>query len=200
MRPAMSAAFSRSCPIRLLVEPLIPLSCQTRLWSVGFYILIALIVASGALLWRAPARAAAPATAESEHGRPRLARRPHLVRARGRAGRSLDRGDRPYLDRRGRRAAALGAAARALSLDLRDRVPAGAAHSALARGRAAAALHPRVGRGPDPRPDQERHRRSSVCIAGSSSSTRWSAMASSRAGGRPRAISPSSISGWRPAG
>jgi protein-L-isoaspartate O-methyltransferase len=37
-----------------LVEPLIPLSVQTTLWSVAFYIMIALIVASGVLLWRAP--------------------------------------------------------------------------------------------------------------------------------------------------
>src|SRR5207302_1217535 len=37
-----------------LVEPLIPLSGQTRLWSIAFYVLIALIAASGALLWRAP--------------------------------------------------------------------------------------------------------------------------------------------------
>src|SRR5258708_462853 len=37
-----------------LVEPLIPLSGQTRLWSIAFYVLIALIAATGALLWRAP--------------------------------------------------------------------------------------------------------------------------------------------------
>jgi hypothetical protein len=51
-----------------LVEPLIPLSGQTTLWAVAFYILIALIAASGALLWRSPAgspRAAATADAPS---------------------------------------------------------------------------------------------------------------------------------------
>ncbi len=53
-----------------LVEPLIPLSGQTRLWSVFFYILIALIIASGALSWRAPARAAAPATADRNAAAP----------------------------------------------------------------------------------------------------------------------------------
>jgi hypothetical protein len=39
-----------------VVEPLIPLSWQTRLWSIAFYVLIALIAASGALSWRVPAR------------------------------------------------------------------------------------------------------------------------------------------------
>jgi hypothetical protein len=38
-----------------LVEPLIPLSGQTTLWSIAFCVLIALIVASGALVWRAAA-------------------------------------------------------------------------------------------------------------------------------------------------
>ncbi len=54
----------------VLVEPLIPLSRQTGLWSVFFYILIALIVASGALSWRAPARAVAPADADRNTAAP----------------------------------------------------------------------------------------------------------------------------------
>jgi protein-L-isoaspartate O-methyltransferase len=37
-----------------MVEPLIPLSGQTRLWSVAFYVLIVLIALSGALRWRSP--------------------------------------------------------------------------------------------------------------------------------------------------
>jgi protein-L-isoaspartate O-methyltransferase len=37
-----------------LVEPLIPLSVQTTLWSIIFCVLIAMIAASGVLLWRAP--------------------------------------------------------------------------------------------------------------------------------------------------
>jgi hypothetical protein len=53
-----------------LVEPLIPLSTQTRLWSVFFYILIALIVAGGTLSWRAPGKAAAPATADRNAAAP----------------------------------------------------------------------------------------------------------------------------------
>jgi protein-L-isoaspartate O-methyltransferase len=42
-----------------LVEPFIPLSVQTTLWSITFTLLIALIAASGILLWRAPLSAAA---------------------------------------------------------------------------------------------------------------------------------------------
>jgi hypothetical protein len=47
-----------------VVEPLISLSAQTRLWTIGFWVLIALIAASGALLWRTRAGAPRPATAE----------------------------------------------------------------------------------------------------------------------------------------
>jgi hypothetical protein len=43
-----------------LVEPLIPLSGQTSLWSIAFIILVGLIAASGVLLWRAPRNANAP--------------------------------------------------------------------------------------------------------------------------------------------
>jgi len=46
----------------LAIEPLIRLGDQTRLWSIGFYVLILLIAASGRLLWSAD-RAAAPAPA-----------------------------------------------------------------------------------------------------------------------------------------
>ena len=53
------------------------------------------------------------------------------------------RGDRAYLDRRRRGAAAVGHPARALSPHLRDRVLAPADHSALAGGRGAAGLRPR---------------------------------------------------------
>jgi hypothetical protein len=37
-----------------LVEPLVPLSGQTKLWSIAFYVLMALIASGGALLWRVP--------------------------------------------------------------------------------------------------------------------------------------------------
>src|SRR5947207_3137631 len=37
-----------------MIEPLIPLRDQTRLWSVGFFVLILLIADCGYLLWRMP--------------------------------------------------------------------------------------------------------------------------------------------------
>jgi spermidine synthase len=40
-----------------VIEPLIPLSRQTQLWSFGFFVLIALIGSSGVLLWHAPGKA-----------------------------------------------------------------------------------------------------------------------------------------------
>ena len=99
----------------VLVEPFIPLSRQTGLWSVFFYILIVLIVASGALSWRAPAQSGGARDRGSTPGRPGW--RDGLIwcaLAAVPAG-LLIGGDRPYVDRHGRRAVALGAAARALS-------------------------------------------------------------------------------------
>src|SRR4051812_1621530 len=43
----------------VVIEPLVRLSDQTRGWSLGFLVLIALIVACGVLLWRIPAQAEA---------------------------------------------------------------------------------------------------------------------------------------------
>jgi len=51
-----------------LVEPLVPLSGQTTLWSILFYILIALIAASGVLLWRAPRGSRIDAAAAQDAG------------------------------------------------------------------------------------------------------------------------------------
>ncbi|MEA2905105.1 MAG: hypothetical protein QOI12_2492 [Alphaproteobacteria bacterium] len=45
----------------VVIEPLVRLSDQTRFWSVGFYVLICLLAAAGALLWRFLDRAPAPA-------------------------------------------------------------------------------------------------------------------------------------------
>jgi hypothetical protein len=45
----------------LAVEPFVRLSDQAKSWSVGFYVLIALIAGCGALLWRSPAKATAAA-------------------------------------------------------------------------------------------------------------------------------------------
>ena len=36
----------------IAIEPFVPLGLQTKLWSIGFYVLIALIAGCGALLWR----------------------------------------------------------------------------------------------------------------------------------------------------
>jgi protein-L-isoaspartate O-methyltransferase len=47
----------------VVIEPLVRLGDQTRAWTFGFFILIALIVACGALLWRARN---APAAAETD--------------------------------------------------------------------------------------------------------------------------------------
>jgi hypothetical protein len=41
----------------IAIEPFVRLGDQARLWSFGFYLLIALIAACGALLWRSPDRA-----------------------------------------------------------------------------------------------------------------------------------------------
>jgi spermidine synthase len=46
----------------VLVEPLVRLGDQTRFWSFGFGLLIALIAACGALLWRCPEKAPAART------------------------------------------------------------------------------------------------------------------------------------------
>ena len=46
----------------VVVEPFVRLGDQTRLWSVGFYLLIALIAGCGVLLWRSPDKAADAAT------------------------------------------------------------------------------------------------------------------------------------------
>jgi hypothetical protein len=48
----------------LAIEPLIRLGDQTRLWSIGFYVLILLIAASGRLLWSAD-RAPAPTAVDA---------------------------------------------------------------------------------------------------------------------------------------
>jgi hypothetical protein len=49
----------------LAIEPLVHLGDQARLWSFGFYLLIALIAGCGALLWRSPIRAPAAARADA---------------------------------------------------------------------------------------------------------------------------------------
>jgi hypothetical protein len=53
----------------LVIEPFIPLGLQTRLWSIGFFVLIAMIAGCGALLWRARDQAP-PATEAAEASPP----------------------------------------------------------------------------------------------------------------------------------
>src|SRR5438067_12819826 len=53
------------------IEPLVRLGDQARLWSFGFYLLIALIAGCGALLWRSPNKApAATAAADAASDAP----------------------------------------------------------------------------------------------------------------------------------
>jgi hypothetical protein len=56
----------------VLIEPFIRLGDQTLAWSAGFVLLIALIAASGAMLWRAPAAPAEEAAAADEAAAPTL--------------------------------------------------------------------------------------------------------------------------------
>src|SRR6185295_17388185 len=54
----------------VLLEPLVRLGDQTRLWSIGFYALIALIAGCGALLWRSPVLAPADLGADTAEAAP----------------------------------------------------------------------------------------------------------------------------------
>jgi hypothetical protein len=56
----------------LVVEPTLRLGTQTSAWSLGFYLLILLIAACGALLWRAPARTAEAGTPAAPASAPGL--------------------------------------------------------------------------------------------------------------------------------
>ena len=52
------------------VEPFVRLGDQTRFWSIGFYVLIALIAGCGVLLWRSPANVAAAVDDETADAPP----------------------------------------------------------------------------------------------------------------------------------
>jgi hypothetical protein len=54
----------------VVIEPLIRLGDQTRLWSAGFVILILLIAACGYLLWRTPDQATAAAASDAPDAAP----------------------------------------------------------------------------------------------------------------------------------
>ena len=85
-------------------------------------------------------------TAGTCHAGPGAARSGVMVRARGGAGRPAGRRHGLSVDRRGRRAAALGGAARALSADAGDRFPAPADHPASLSRVRAAGIHSRADR------------------------------------------------------
>ena len=104
----------------LAIESLLTLRGQAWVWSVGFA-LLALLVAIAASSRRA---GQGMSSATGRAGRQAaMARTLRLDCARRHSGGSCGRGDRLYLDRCRRRAAALGAAARALPADLRRGIP-----------------------------------------------------------------------------
>ena len=116
----------------VVVEPFVRLGDQTLAWTIGFYVLILLI---GSL------RRADAAVAQSSPGRGRGRRRERGRAEHGAISRCwvalaavpsglLIAVTAPHLDRRGGGAAVVGAAARALSPDLRHRLPDAPAHSA----------------------------------------------------------------------
>ena len=163
MPRATSAASWRCCPIRSLIEPFIRLTTRPgcgRSASIVLILLIARLRLPAVALAR-PTPPAAPASARrqaAEAAPPTWRDVATLGRPRGGAVGPAGRGDRAHLDRRRGGAAAVGHPARALSPHLRDRVLAQADHSALARGRGPAGLHPRAGRGHHLRADPD-HRR-----------------------------------------
>ena len=124
----------------VLLEPMFTLRTQNLIWTGGYGLLIVLIAACGVLLLRSPA----------------IGRRRHAGRGQRRAGAGLDaaraldfsrrgavgpadRGDRAYLHRRRRGAAAVGAAAVAVSPDLGAGVPVAPAAAAQMDAAGAAA-------------------------------------------------------------
>ena len=115
----------------VLLEPMFTLRTQNLIWTGGYGLLIVLIAACGVLLLRSPASAAVDTLAEdSDAPAPAwiVARALDLPR-RGAVG-PVDRGHRAYFHRRRRGAAAVGAAAVAVSPDLGAGVPVAAAAAA----------------------------------------------------------------------
>ena len=124
MRPPISAASSRCLSYPVLLEPMFTLRTQNLIWTGGYGLLILLIAGCGVLLLRSPALAAADRETEETvgAGAELAAARALDLSRRGAVG-PADRGDRAHLDRRRGRAAALGAAAVALSAHLGAGVP-----------------------------------------------------------------------------
>ena len=107
------------------VEPFVRLGDQTWLWTVGYYVLIALVAGCGFLMLRSPNRLPEATTSDTatDGGGSDLARHRDLDRAGGGAVRPADRGYRAHLDRRRVGAAVLDDPARDLPADLRHRLP-----------------------------------------------------------------------------
>ncbi len=122
----------------IVFEPVFTLRMQNFLWTGGYVLLIALIAACGFLLVKSPPYVAPAATSRRRRG-PLVAVAPALDLPRRRAVGPAGRRHRAHLDRRRRRAAALGAAAVALSSDLGAGVPGPAADPAQICAAAAAA-------------------------------------------------------------
>ena len=134
-----------------IVEPLLTLREQSRLWATGYAEFVLLAVACAAIAWRRsgtpPSARAADAACEPAprrwRGAPRAMGRVGVCAVEPDAG-----GHEPHLHRRRRGAAPVDRAARALSRDVRARVRPALGHGrrirearAAARRRAARALH-----------------------------------------------------------
>jgi hypothetical protein len=116
----------------VLLEPMFSLRTQNLIWTSGYGLLILLIAGCGVLLLKSPPVAvAAPGADAIDAPAPSWALRARWIFPRGCPIRPADRGHRAYLDGRRRGAAALGAAAVAVSADLGAGVPVAAAAAAL---------------------------------------------------------------------
>ena len=181
----------------LAIESLLTLRAQAWIWSVGFAGLAVLVAAAAMMAARGAGDRCAAHVTPAE--RPTLRDRAVLDGARRHPGRTRHRGDGLHLDRRRGGAAALGAAARALSADLRGGVPRQAV--VLARtGRAAGAVPRCAARNHAARqrpPLLGRDHRAAICWRCSCS--RSPVTARSIAGARHPRCSPSSICGPRSA-
>ena len=158
MPQAISAASWHCLSYPVAVEPLVRLGDQARMWSAGFYLLIALIAASGVMLWRGSDREPAATIDGAAVTPPTWRDAAFWVLLAGSALGAPGRGDRPHLDRCRCGAPALGSPARALSSHLCGRVRAPPDHSSLVRRCGPAPLRHRPGRRHHLRADQE-HRR-----------------------------------------
>ena len=154
MPPPISAVSWRCCPIRCCWSRCSRCARQNLIWTGGYGLLIVLIAACGVLLLRSPVDGGGRSACRGSRRAGAAvdpARALDLPR-RGAVG-PAGRGHRAYLHRRRRGAAAVGAAAVALSADLGAGVPVAAAAAAQMDPAAAAAG------------DRRRHRAARVSAA-----------------------------------